>query len=153
MGIWQKWLGRWARWWNTQIKFNQTQVHDQMNHPVYLQVHKNRSCEPLTSLSVIVARCDADPALGARSSAASDEPFVLVEHPLVRVDVSDLLRNHLLPLVVVGTHHPVSEVVDEVVGIDGAASGVRMRQGKLRNGIQYFWDLAILPVYLSVCVT
>ena len=34
MGIWQKWLGRWARWWNTQIKVNPTQVIDQMNHPV-----------------------------------------------------------------------------------------------------------------------
>ena len=26
MGICQKWLGSWARWWNTQIKFNQTHV-------------------------------------------------------------------------------------------------------------------------------
>ena len=36
MGIWQKWLGRWARWWNTQIKVNPTQVHEQMGHPAYL---------------------------------------------------------------------------------------------------------------------
>ena len=26
MGIWQKWLGSWARWWNTEIKVNPTQV-------------------------------------------------------------------------------------------------------------------------------
>ena len=35
MGIWQKWLGSWARWRNTQIKVNQTQVHEQMGHPVH----------------------------------------------------------------------------------------------------------------------
>ena len=27
-------LGSWARWWNTQIKANPTQVHEQMGHPV-----------------------------------------------------------------------------------------------------------------------
>ena len=35
MGIWQKWLDRWARWWNTQIKVNPTQVHGQMGNPVH----------------------------------------------------------------------------------------------------------------------
>ena len=34
MGIWQKRPGKWARWWNTQIKINPTQVHKQMGHPV-----------------------------------------------------------------------------------------------------------------------
>ena len=34
MGIWQKWLGSWARWWNTQIKVNPTKVHEQMGHTV-----------------------------------------------------------------------------------------------------------------------
>ena len=34
MGIWQKGLCNWARWWNTQIKVNPTQVLEQMNHPV-----------------------------------------------------------------------------------------------------------------------
>ena len=34
MGIWQKGLGCWARWWKTQIKVNPTQVPEQMNHPV-----------------------------------------------------------------------------------------------------------------------
>ena len=34
MGIWQKWQGSWARWWNTQIKVNPTQVHEQMGIPV-----------------------------------------------------------------------------------------------------------------------
>ena len=34
MGIWQKRLGSRARWWNTQIKVNPTQVHEQMGHPV-----------------------------------------------------------------------------------------------------------------------
>ena len=36
MGIWQKRLGRRARWWNTQIKVNSTQVHKQMEHPLFL---------------------------------------------------------------------------------------------------------------------
>ena len=31
MGIWQKWLCSWAKWWNTQIKINPTQVLGQMN--------------------------------------------------------------------------------------------------------------------------
>ena len=34
MRIWQKRLGSWASWWNTQIKVNATQMHDQMRHPV-----------------------------------------------------------------------------------------------------------------------
>ena len=32
VGVWE-WLDRWARWWNTQIKVNQTQVHEQKGHP------------------------------------------------------------------------------------------------------------------------
>ena len=43
VGIWQKWHGSWAKWWNTQMKVNQTQVYDQMKHPVLVtsatQVH------------------------------------------------------------------------------------------------------------------
>ena len=35
MEIWQKQLGKWARWWNTQMKINPTQVHEQMGHPIY----------------------------------------------------------------------------------------------------------------------
>ena len=35
MGIWQKRLCNWARWWNTQIKVNPTQVSEKRNHPVY----------------------------------------------------------------------------------------------------------------------
>ena len=34
MGVWQKRLGSWARWWNSQIQVNQTQVRDQTGHPV-----------------------------------------------------------------------------------------------------------------------
>ena len=34
MEIGQKWLGSQARWWNTQIKVNQTQVYDHMGCPV-----------------------------------------------------------------------------------------------------------------------
>ena len=34
MGIGQKRLYNWARSWNTRIKVNPTQVHEQMNHPV-----------------------------------------------------------------------------------------------------------------------
>ena len=35
MGIWQKWLGSKATWWNNQIKVNPTQVSEQMNRPVF----------------------------------------------------------------------------------------------------------------------
>ena len=35
MGIGQKWLCSWARWWNTQIKVNPTQVSEEMN-PLYI---------------------------------------------------------------------------------------------------------------------
>ena len=38
VGICQKLLGSWAKWWNTQIKVNQTQVYDQMGHPVMIPV-------------------------------------------------------------------------------------------------------------------
>ena len=34
MGVWQKRLGIWARWWNSQIQVKRTQVRDQMGHPV-----------------------------------------------------------------------------------------------------------------------
>ena len=34
MGIGPKRLYNWARSWNTRIKVNPTQVHEQMNHPV-----------------------------------------------------------------------------------------------------------------------
>ena len=36
MGNWQKWLSRWARWWNItdQSQLNPTQLSDQMDHPV-----------------------------------------------------------------------------------------------------------------------
>ena len=34
MGVWQNRLGSWARWGNSQIQVNRTQVRDQMGHPV-----------------------------------------------------------------------------------------------------------------------
>ena len=33
-GIWQNRLSSWARWWKIQFKFNPTQVHGQIGHPV-----------------------------------------------------------------------------------------------------------------------
>ena len=39
MGVWQKRLGSWARWWNSQIQMNPTQVRDQMGHPVHTVVN------------------------------------------------------------------------------------------------------------------
>ena len=36
MAVWQKWLDRWARWWN--IIVNPTQIGDHQSHPVVLQV-------------------------------------------------------------------------------------------------------------------
>ena len=35
MGIWQKWLSSWARWWSTELKVKPTQVYEHMRHPVY----------------------------------------------------------------------------------------------------------------------
>ena len=35
MGIWQKRLNSWARWWNTEIKVNRTQVYEHMDRPVH----------------------------------------------------------------------------------------------------------------------
>ena len=37
MGIWQKRLGSWARWWNTEIKVNPTQVYEYSVIDVYLE--------------------------------------------------------------------------------------------------------------------
>ena len=37
MGIWQKRLGSWARWWNIEIKVNPTTVYEDMCHPVQWQ--------------------------------------------------------------------------------------------------------------------
>ena len=34
MGIRQMGLGKYARWWNTEIQVNPAQVRDQMGHPV-----------------------------------------------------------------------------------------------------------------------
>ena len=34
MGMWQKWLGSWARWWNKGIKVNPTQVSAHLGLPV-----------------------------------------------------------------------------------------------------------------------
>ena len=36
MEIWQKGLGNWARWWNTEIQVNPTQVRHQMGHLVHI---------------------------------------------------------------------------------------------------------------------
>ena len=37
MGIWQKRLGRWPRWFNIQIKVKPTQDHEWVGHPVYTE--------------------------------------------------------------------------------------------------------------------
>ena len=42
VGILQKRMGSWARWWNMQIKVNPTPVHVQMGHPVLC-------CKPVIS--------------------------------------------------------------------------------------------------------
>ena len=38
MGIWQKRLCSWARWWNTEIKVNPTKVSAHFGHPVEIPV-------------------------------------------------------------------------------------------------------------------
>ena len=43
--IGQKWQCSWARWWNTQIKVNPTQVHEKMNHPVHFLLTENSGSE------------------------------------------------------------------------------------------------------------
>ena len=40
LGIWQKRLDSWVRWWNTQIKVNPTQAHEQMGQPAYLNFQR-----------------------------------------------------------------------------------------------------------------
>ena len=37
IGIWKKWLNSWVRWWNIQIKVNQTMVQEQMVGPVQIK--------------------------------------------------------------------------------------------------------------------
>ena len=38
VGVWQKLMGSWTRWWNTLIKVKPTQVHEQMGHPVHVSL-------------------------------------------------------------------------------------------------------------------
>ena len=48
MEIWQMQLCSWARWWNTEIKFNPTQVYQNMgrqSHPVEASFGKQRTLE------------------------------------------------------------------------------------------------------------
>ena len=42
MGIWQKGLGSYAIWWNTEIKVSPTQVYEQMGHPVVFLILPER---------------------------------------------------------------------------------------------------------------
>ena len=51
LGKWEFGRSGWARWWNTQIKVNLTQVHEQMGHPVVSMnnfVHKIKGHRPGT---------------------------------------------------------------------------------------------------------
>ena len=41
LGIWQKRLCSWARWWNTQIKVNPTQFYQHMGRPVEMFYNYN----------------------------------------------------------------------------------------------------------------
>ena len=50
MGIWQKRLGSWARWWNTEIKVNPTQVSAHLGHPVDSWQHFISDVIPLHGL-------------------------------------------------------------------------------------------------------
>ena len=45
-GIWQKRLGSWARWWNTEIKVNPTQVYEHMGRLVLISALILRSRSP-----------------------------------------------------------------------------------------------------------
>ena len=48
MGIWQKRLGIWARWWNTQIKVNPTLVHQQKNIcTLSAKLVSDQNCHPV----------------------------------------------------------------------------------------------------------
>ena len=46
MGIWQKGLSKWAKWWKAEIQVNPTQIRDQMGHPVwpFLFCHPQLKC-------------------------------------------------------------------------------------------------------------
>ena len=48
VGIWQKWLGTWVRWWHSQIKVNPTQDYDQMEHTVSLSTSTHLSSRSFT---------------------------------------------------------------------------------------------------------
>ena len=43
MGIWQKRLSSWARWWHTEIKVNPTKVSADLGHPVFCRTRLRSS--------------------------------------------------------------------------------------------------------------
>ena len=58
MGVWQKRLGSWARWWNSQIQVNRTQVLDQIGHPLQWQSKMRQVCEYyITTSGTVQIRC------------------------------------------------------------------------------------------------
>ena len=64
MGIQQKGLGKWARWWNTEIQDSPTQVRDQMCHPVTLislTNHENKIETQKEAQSDAPCRCPCIP--------------------------------------------------------------------------------------------
>ena len=62
MGIRQKRLGRWARWCNTEIKVNPTQVLEQMGHPVLWAECAHTNYDTRSADDIKVRRYSAGPA-------------------------------------------------------------------------------------------
>ena len=53
MGVWRKLLAKCARWWNTEIKVNPSQVREQMGHPVELVSSKSVRNNPEVAIGVM----------------------------------------------------------------------------------------------------
>ena len=97
IGIWQKRLGIWTRWWNTQIKVNPSQVHENMgsdtlDKPVAEILAQAGAVLEVVAGEVVVA-----------------EGVVFASRPLVATVLADLVGLHLFrvkqdPLAL--TRHP-----------------------------------------------
>ena len=88
MGIWQKCLGSWARWWNTEIKVNPTQVSAHLAHPVVMS-------EPVMSFlhKMLTNHCaEADEDSGRRESALEDAENPKNSFNFVSIRVGDKLQ-------------------------------------------------------------
>ena len=69
MGIWLKSRGSRARWQNTQIKVNPTQVHEQIRHPVFQPHSHYYVLEGVLLACLDAVQYQLLPSLGVRGAA------------------------------------------------------------------------------------